>query len=221
MLTAIAAPVGTQPARLGLGPDVGYRTARAERLAGQLDGVLDDAESALGQAVAARDALQLAWLHLCDRGWPSDPLAVPGDCSLVWQWLASWSELVALPVRVVLPRDLVRLRRIRRRLEQCESSLRAVLPAAVWRLVDPLDETGRSTLAFILLGLEAWLDAKARCAEALVQRERMAVFLSRLSQQARALDLAVPVATLDLAAWRDVAAAARSLVVRIPHGSAA
>jgi hypothetical protein len=221
MLTAIAAPERTQAARLDRGPDIGYRRARAERLAQQLDGVLDDAESALDEAVAARHSLQLAWLSLCDRGWPSDRLAAPVDCSHVWQWLASWSELVALPVRVVLPRDLVRQRLIRRRLDRCETSLRGALPSAVWRLADPLDETGRSTLAFILLGLQAWLDSKSRCAAALAQRERMTAFLTRLSQQARALDLAVPVAPLDLAAWREVAAAARLLVVQTRHGSAA
>lgn len=221
MLTATDAPYRPHTARLDRGPDVGYRAARAERLSWQLEGVLDEAASALAEAVAARHALQLAWLSLCDRGWPADPLATPKPCPPVEEWLAAWSDLVALPVRVVLPRDMVRLRRVRTRLGRSESALRVLLPASVWRLADPLDETGRSTLAFILLGFEAWASAEARCAQALAQRERMAEFLSRLSQQARALGLTVPAALLDLDAWRGVAAAARSLAQHARRGSAA
>lgn len=218
--TATQDPPAQSPTRSS-SPEPGYRAALCDQLAEQLDGVRDEAESALRGAVCARKELAAAWLTLCDRGWPDDPTSVPIDATPALDWLDVWGEYVALPIRVLLPRDLVRQRRIRGRLERCELALRDVLPVSVWTVVDPLDETGRSTLAFILQAYQVWAEAKTRCDLALRQRERIAACFARLSPQARALDLSVPAAPLDLDAWEAVGTAAREIAESARRVSAA
>lgn len=191
--------------------DEGKRAERAARLAQQLDKVCVEAESSLVTAVAARHEQQLAWLVLCDRGWPTTQRVEGFDILLVREWLSNWGEMVALPVRILSPRDMVRIRRIRRRLERCESALRPTLPETVWQIVDPLDETGRATLACVLQALVTWLEASARCDASSRQKERLAVWLSLFTHQVRSLGLHAPAAPLDLTAWRVVADEARAL----------
>ena len=148
---------------------------------------------------------------LCDRGWPKEHPVAGFDITLVQEWLATFGEMVALPVRILSPRDMVRLRRIRRRLERCELSLRPSLPVPVWQLIDPLDDTGRSTLSCLLQALVVWVGTTERCDAVTRQKERITVWLSLFTHQARTLGWWVPAAPLDLVAWREVAAAARSM----------
>lgn len=187
------------------------RAARAERMALQLDSVCIEADASLRIALTARHDQQLAWLVLCDRGWPADQAVEGFDIVPVHDWLMHWSDLVALPVRIMSPRHLVKIHRIRRRLERCEAALRPSLPASMWQIVGPLDETGRSTLACVLQALVACVDACAWCDMATRQKKRLAVWLSLFTHQARSLRLTVPAAPLDLDGWRRVASEARAL----------
>jgi hypothetical protein len=189
--------------------DLVARAERAERLAAQLDAMCDDGERELREAVAARDDQQIAWLVLCDRGWPRTATKQPPDLSQSYAWLETWSEQVALPVRITTARDMVKLRHVRRRLERCESDLKRELPHGLWRIVEPLDDTGRSTLAYVLHALLAWCDACARCDTAARAKERLAIRFSLFAQHVRALGLMLPAARLDLEGWRGVAVAAR------------
>lgn len=185
--------------------------ARAERFASQLHAVCREAELVLRESVAARDAQQIAWLVLCDRGWPRDAMRTVVDSSLTNAWLSAWCDHVALPVRLTAPRDLVELRRIRRRLEHCESALRPELPKAVWKIVDPLDDTGRSTLAYVLHALVGWTDATAACEASSRRKARVSVRFSLFAHQAQLLRLAPPRALLDLDGWRELIAEATRL----------
>jgi hypothetical protein len=186
------------------------QVARVERLVTQLDAICDEGESELREAVAARDEQQIAWLVLCDRGWPRTARVPQLDLSLTHAWLDTWSDQVALPVRITSARDMVKLRQVRRRLERCECSLRNDLPVELWRIVDPLDDTGRATLAYVLHALLAWVDACTRCDIASRAKERLAVRFSLFAPHFRALDLEPPLAPLDVAGWRALASAARS-----------
>jgi hypothetical protein len=185
------------------------RAARADRLATQLDALCEHAERALRESVAARDAQQIAWLVVCDRGWPRTMLRADIDLTLTDAWLAAWSAHVALPVRLLAPRDLVEQRRIRRRLDECETALRSALPAEVWRVVDPLDDTGRSTLAYVLQAIVVWANTCARCNECGRAREQLSLQYTPFVHQAYALGYAPPSALLDLDGWRRVMAMAR------------
>jgi hypothetical protein len=209
VITAKSTQVAEASPRSERSADRMARSTRAERLAAQLDGMVDDAERTLRASVSARDAQQIAWLVVCDRGWPRAVLRTDIDLALTDAWMLAWGAHVALPIRLMTPRDLVEQRRIRRRLEQCESALRSALPPAVWHVVDPLDETGRSTLAYVLQAIVVWVDACARCDECARVRERFAIRFSMFAEQAHALGLVPPLALLDLDGWRTVIAAAR------------
>ena len=189
----------------------GALAERAERLALQLEALCDDGERELRDAVTARDEQQIAWLVLCDRGWPRTATLPPADLALSHAWLSAWSEQVALPVRITSARDMVKLRQVRRRLERCETDLRRDLPVGLWRIVDPLDDTGRSTLAYVLHALLAWYDACKRCDAASRSKERLAMRYSLFNHHVRALGLAPPLAPLDMAGWRAVSSAAREV----------
>lgn len=197
------------------------RAERADRLAAQLDAMCDDGERELREAVAARDDQQIAWLVLCDRGWPRGASRQPADLSLSHAWLEAWSEQVALPVRITSARDVVKLRQVRRRLERCESDLRRELPQGLWRIIEPLDDTGRSTLAYALHAVLAWCDACSRCDGASRAKSRLAIRFSLVAQHVKALGLTPPAARLDLESWRAVAAAARHLatIARATHAA--
>ena len=207
--TTSAAPTVT--GRTDRDRDVTARVDRAERLSAQLDAMCDDADGELREAVAARDNQQIAWLVLCDRGWPRTATRPPGDLSLSYSWLETWGEQVALPVRITSARDMVKLRHVRRRLERCESDLRRTLPPGLWRIVDPLDDTGRSTLAYVLHAVLAWCDACARCDVAALAKDRVAARFSLFAHHLKGLGLTPPTAPLDVDGWRAVASAARSL----------
>lgn len=189
--------------------DLAARRERADRLATQLDGICDDAERELREAVAARDDQQIAWLVLCDRGWPRTATQPPPNQSTTHAWLYTWGEQVALPVRITTARDMIKLRQVRRRLERCESDVRRQLPIDLWQIIDPLDDTGRATLAYVLQALNVWVDACLRCVNAAKAKDRLAMRFGLLVHHAGALGLFPPAAPLDVEGWRALASAAR------------
>lgn len=184
-------------------------SARAHRLAEQLDEVCGQAELHLQFAVQARAEQQAAWLRLCDRGWPTTGGAEGLVFSRTTAWMDAWSQMVALPVKVWKPLDYLRLRRVRNDLSEAEGALRLVLPAAVWQLVDPLNDTGRATLAFVLQALTEWQAASTRWAAASRIKEALAARFAELAVEATDLGFSVPVAPLDLSDWRRVSREAR------------
>lgn len=186
----------------------------AERLAHEITGVCDHAEQHLQFAVRARQDQQVAWLVLCDRGWPLDASANGVDATRTAQWLAAWRDMVALPVKVWKPTDMLRLKQVRNRLTQSEQQLRTVLPAALWELVDPLDDTGRATLAFVLQALDIWQDANTRCLAATRIKEALVQRFGEFGAQARTMSLEPPTAPLDLDGWRTLAVDARLIAER-------
>ena len=195
--------------------DLAARAERAEQLATQLDGICDDGERELREAVAARDDQRIAWLVLCDRGWPRTATQHPPDQSLTHCWLDTWAEQVALPVRITSARDMVKLRQVRRRLERCESDLRRELPVDLWQIIDPLDDTGRATLAYVLHALNVWVDACLRCVNAAKAKERLAIRFGLLSHHGVALGLVPPAAPLDVEGWRALALSARFMAADV------
>ena len=195
--------------------DLAARAERAERVATQLDGICDDAERELREAVAARDDQQIAWLVLCDRGWPRTATQPPPNQSMTHAWLDTWGAQVALPVRITSARDMVKLRQVRRRLERCEGDLRRELPIDLWQIVDPLDDTGRATLAYVLHALNAWVDACQRCGNAAKAKERLATRFGLFAHHAGALGLIPPAAPLDVQGWRALASDARFMAADV------
>ncbi len=194
---------------------------RAERLATQIDRACVDTEEALQASISARDAQQLAWLVLCDRGWCQTYRTAPHDAELVRRWLSLWAEFVMLPVRLRKLQDLVQFLLLRRKLSRIERELREAIPPSVWYIVDPLDGTGRATLACALQALEWWVEMRV-CADTIERtKARQLAFLSLLSELALSLRLWVPEAPLDLDGWRAVAVAARDMAAAARQGSAA
>ena len=191
--------------------DASSLACRAERLAAQIDRACVDTEEALTSSILARDAQQLAWLVLCDRGWCPTHRTAPHDAELVRRWLSTWAEFVMLPVRLRKLQDLVKFLLLRRALSRIERELREAIPLSVWYVVDPLDGTGRATLACALLALERWAAMRV-CADAIERtKARQLAFLSLLAELALSLRLSVPEAPLDLDGWRAVAVAARDI----------
>lgn len=188
---------------------------QAERLAAVVDTMCDDGEAVLRIAVAARDEQRVAWLVLCHTGWPNTMLTSPIDPRLTAAWLEAWTAYVAMPVRLSSAREMALQRRILRRLHRCETSLRPKLPQRVIDLVEPLDRTGRSTLAFVLRALQQWLDATARYDASAQLKQSLHTCASMLQRQAAQLGLSAPLAPLDLAGWRRVADDARALAPAI------
>jgi hypothetical protein len=194
------------------GRDTSVLAARAERLAAQIDRACVETEDVLLASLAARDDQQMAWLVLCDRGWCPNHRRAPTDMWLVRGWLDVWSDFVALPLRVMRPTDRLRRRRCRRQLTRLERDLRAAIPASVWDIADPLDDTGRATLACALLALETWVEMTARADAIEAAKARQLAFLTLLAELSSSLGLPSPEARFDLAEWHKVAEAARALV---------
>lgn len=189
----------------------GERAYGAERLAHEISDVCEHAEQHLQFAVRARQDQQVAWMVLCERGWPLDASADGVNFPLIAQFLRAWGDLVALPVRMWKPTDLLKMTQVRKRLAQTEQQLRTVLPAALWEVVDPLDDTGRATLAYVLQALDVWHDANTRCLAAARIKEALIQRFGEFAAQADALALTAPDAPLDLDGWRALAADARLL----------
>lgn len=163
------------------------------------------ADRDLSSAVDARQEQQLAWLVLCDRGWPSDRKLEEHVLPAVHGWLAVWKEFCAMPVKADGIIDRFRLRGLQQRLEKAEVVLRPSIPAELWRLVSPLDATGRSTLAYALQAVTGLEAANTRFAAALSQKELLSDRFASMGVQARELGLTPPAALLDVDAWRNLA----------------
>jgi hypothetical protein len=185
--------------------------SRGVQLAVQLDRFRVAAAGELAVAVEARRDQQAAWADLVERGWPIQEAATVDMVQLGMEWLRVWREMLALPVRIRWPRDILRRRSIRRRLAALEAELRPVLPTELWLVVDPLNDVGRATLSHVLQGLLVWAEADSRVGLAKKQKELLATRVAVLTHRALTLGIAPPAAPLDLDGWRSVANAARAL----------
>jgi hypothetical protein len=185
--------------------------ASATMLADQINSACDEVEYAHAAESAAREDAELAWLVLCDRGWPREVGIESLDSTQAFAWLAVWAELTSLPVEVTTPQDRSKLKWIEERLATCEAPLQRSLPAALWGVVGPLDSTGRATLAFALLALAALIDARAVCAAATSRRDELIEDFRVFRQRSRKLGVRAPLAPTDVRAWRATAAAIRAV----------
>lgn len=177
----------------------------AARFARAVHEICSEADRDLSSAVDARQEQQLAWLVLCDRGWPSGRTLDDHVLPTVHGWLAVWKEFCAMPVKADGIIDRFRLRGIQQRLEKAEVALRPSIPVELWRLVSPLDATGRSTLAYALQAVTGLEAANTRFAAALSRKDVLSARFAELGGQARELGLTPPAAVLDVEAWRSLA----------------
>lgn len=215
VVTAASANQGelspSQQARLERLREPTSTAAFSARLADQIDAACDDVERVQLLSVTALDDEAMAWLTLCDRGWPHDGVVDALDLTPAFAWLAGWSELVSLPPEISSPLDRSKLRWIDERLTQCEAPLRSVLPDAVWLVVGPLDQTGRATLAFVLQALITFVDARTHTSAAESRNRDLVDRFAVYRQQARRLGVRAPLAALDVRAWRAAALAVRAI----------
>ena len=195
-------------------PDLPIIHPQAAELARQLRSACDDCERGLAAAVQTRQEQEMAWLVLCDRGWPADQMVAAPAIAVVEDWLACWRDFIALPVKVDGIRDRFRLRGVQQRFEKVEATLRPLLPAAVWQLVLPLDATGRATLAYILQAIHDLEATRTRAQASRRLREQLIARFNALRGPTIALGIEPPDAPLDTAYWRKVAAAAFRIATR-------
>ncbi len=184
--------------------------ARAAAVADAVRDACAFAEERLAVAVTTRDEQQMAWLVLCDRGWPSSESVPPRTIAPARAWLAHWTTFVAMPVKIGLT-DRLRLRSVQQRLAEAEQMLRPALPPSLWQLVQPLDDTGRATLAHALHAIVRLDDATAQAEIATREKAALRERFSALAADAAALGLDPPQAPLDLDTWRALASAALEL----------
>ncbi len=201
----------SQGPRLDRLREVSDRAEIAGRVASTLEFCCADSEHDLAVAQERLDAESLAWLVLCDRGWPSDTRPAPEALEAAREWMASWSELVNLPVVAHGSGDASRHREIRLSLFLCEWKLRPSLPDAVWNVVGPLNPTGQATLACVLQALAAWVDANSKALAAAQRTVQLRERFDRVSRELPALGIPVPANPLDLRSWRSVASQARAI----------
>jgi hypothetical protein len=180
----------------------------AAELAREILAACDDCDRGLAIAVQARQDQEMAWLMLCDRGWPADSMVPVAAIPEAEDWLACWREFVALPVKVEGIRDRFRLRGMQQRFEKAELAMRPLLPATLWQLVLPLDATGRATLSFLLQGVQALEEARARSLASQRHRAQLIARFNAFRNRATAIGAEPPDAPLDTASWRRVANAA-------------
>ena len=199
---------GSRLERLRGGSD---RTELAGRVASTLEFCCADSDLDLAAAQEALDAESLAWLVLCDRGWPSTERPAPASLAAAREWMASWSELVHLPLGADGVPDTRRHRDIRLTLFLCELKLRPALPDAVWAVVGPLNPTGQATLACLLQALATWVEANAKALAAAARTRHLRERFDRVSRELEAVGLQAPDNPLDIRMWRTVAAAARAI----------
>jgi hypothetical protein len=215
VVTAASANPGehspSQQARLDRLREPSSTTALSTRLADQIAAACDDIDRVQLLSVTARDDKEMAWLTLCDRGWPHDGVVEALDLTPSFAWLAAWSEFVSLPPEITSPLDRSKLRWIEERLTQCEAPLQIVLPAAVWLVVGPLDRTGRATLACMLQSLIVFVNAQTHFSAAESRRHDLLERFALYRQQARKLGVRAPLAALDVRAWRATALAVRAI----------
>ncbi len=201
----------TQQARLERLREPSSIIALNIRLADRIDEACDDVERVQLTAVTASDDEDMAWLLLCDRGWPRDRSVEGFDLTPSFAWLAAWSELVSLPVEIATPLDKSKLRWIEEKLTQCEQPLMVALPPDVQRVVGALDRTGRATLAWVLQALVIMVETRAHSAALRSRRDELIERFTMFRQQARQHGVRAPLAALDVRAWRAMSAAVRAI----------
>jgi hypothetical protein len=193
--------------------EVSDRAELAARVASTLEFCCADSELDLGAAQEALEAESMAWLVLCDRGWPSTVRPAPEALTAARDWMASWSELVNLPVAAgaAPSANSGRHRDIRLTLFLCELKLRPALPEAVWAVVGPLNPTGQATLACLLQALATWVEAHTKALAAAERTRHLRERFDRVSRELAAVGLQAPDNPLDIRMWRAVAASARAI----------
>ncbi len=189
--------------------EVSDRAEIAGRVASTLEFCCADSEHDLAVAQEQLEAESLAWIVLCDRGWPADVRPAPESLSAAREWMAAWSELVKMPVLSAGLADAGRHRDIRLTLFLCELTLGPALPAALWNVVGPLNPTGQATLACVLQALAAWFEANAKALAAAERTVHLRERFDRVSRELATLGLQAPANPLDIRMWRNVATAAR------------
>ncbi len=206
-------PPRSQGPRLERLREVSDRAELAGRVASTLEFCCADSEFDLAAAQEVLDAESLAWLVLCDRGWPSTVRPAPASLTAAREWMASWSELVNLPAAAEAehPAGGGRHRDIRLTLFLCELKLRPALPDAVWAVVGPLNPTGQATLACLLQALASWVEANAKALAVAERTRHLRERFDRVSRELGAVGLQAPDNPLDIRMWRTVAAAARAI----------
>lgn len=183
--------------------------AASTRLADRINAALDDVDRVQNAAFTAQEDEAMAWLVLCDRGWPRDVNVDGLDMEQPYEWIAAWSEMTSLPMEIATPKDRTKLRWIETRLQACESRMRSILPAALWEIVGPLDPTGRATLSYVLRSLVTLTDARFHYAAAITRRDELLERFTLFRHESRRLGVRAPLAAFDVRAWRAAAAAIR------------
>jgi hypothetical protein len=201
----------TQRARLARLRQPASAVPLARQLAEKIDEACDDVDRAQLTAITARDDEAMAWLILCDRGWPRDASVEGIDLTAAYAWLSAWGELTSLPVTISAPQDRTKLRWIESQLDVAEAQLRNVMPAGLWLVIGPLDATGRATLSYVLNALAALVHARHHCTTAANSRDELFASFAAYRSQSRKLGVRAPLAPLDVRAWRATAAALRAI----------
>lgn len=209
MSSSARAHTGTHQTRLERLRGSSDRTVAALRFAEAVEECADEAAEELAQACRMLEEEAIAWLVLCDRGWPNGLRPAENLLPSARAWMAAWSEFVALPPRPSGTRESNDSREICRMLESEEKALRLVLPADVWSLVNPLDGTGRATLASLLQSIAVWSAAHVRALGAAQRTVHVRERFDRLSGELSGLGLLGPSDPLDVELWRAIAATAR------------
>lgn len=156
-----------------------------------------------------KELRDLAWMELCNRGWPVDAQIEGRDLTRAFEWFAVWNEMATLPVTIDTSLDQKKLDWLKARLRECEGPPHPKLPEGIWILISPLDDTGRATLAFLMQAVVA-LEAAKREAAA-VERRKAAVVerFALCRREAYKLGIRAPLAPLDVRARRTAATAVR------------
>ena len=179
------------------------------RLAGQIDDACEELTRVLSAAADVKEFRDLAWLELCNRGWPVDAPIEGRDLTRAFEWFAVWNEMATLPVTIDSALDKKKLDWLMARLRECEGPPHPKLPEEVWILISPLTDTGRATLAFLMQAVVALEAATREAASVEVRKAAVVERFGIYRREARTLGIRAPLAPLDLRAWRAAATAVR------------
>jgi hypothetical protein len=193
----------------------------ASKLAVEIAELSDEGEGRLLAAVEARQLEQERLAILLERGWPEQKRTDGIELPIVREWVAARAALLALPMRRFDPRVHFERRRIHRRLSESENHIMPQLPPDVQRVIGPLNDTGRSTLAYVLEGLVGYVRAEDIVDETNREKAELSTKLTELMDQVREHDIAPPEARLDLYGWRGVAGAAKRVTAQAREAASA
>jgi hypothetical protein len=193
----------------------------ASRLATEIAQLSDEGEGRLRAAADARALEQERLSDLLERGWPEEKRPDGIELPVVRDWVQSRSELLKLPLRRWDPRVHFERRRINRRLSESETHILPRLPREVLNVIGPLNDTGRSTLAYVLEGLVGYVKAEEIVDETAREKQELSARLNTLVDQVREHDISPPEARLDLYGWRAVAGEARGITAQAREAAGA